>query len=218
MIVINLFGEPSSGKSTTAAWLFSQLKLKNINCELITEFAKDLTYEKRFNDLSNQVYVFGKQLKRLERVKDHVDIAITDSPLLLSIVYAKDYPDVWPQFVKDMFDRFKNYNYLLTRNKPYSPVGRNQTEKEAKQVRLKIIETLEKHNILYDKMEKELILVNIIDIYNNEKNKCKKCNGSGWLWWDELKNYAGHDPSELVLDDTKYSCDECRNDTTAINR
>lgn len=35
MIVINFFAGPSSGKSTTAAYVFSQLKLNGISCEYI---------------------------------------------------------------------------------------------------------------------------------------------------------------------------------------
>lgn len=41
MYVINLFGQPGAGKSTGAAYIFSQLKLRGINAELVTEFAKD---------------------------------------------------------------------------------------------------------------------------------------------------------------------------------
>ena len=39
MIVVNLFGVPGAGKSTGAAYIFSQLKINGINAELITEFA-----------------------------------------------------------------------------------------------------------------------------------------------------------------------------------
>ena len=41
------------------------------------------------------------------------------------------------------------------------------------------------------------------------EDKCSKCGGAGWCWWDELDSYAGHDPTSLVVDDTKYSCDQC---------
>lgn len=38
---------------------------------------------------------------------------------------------------------------------------------------------------------------------------CIRCKGSGWCWWDELDNWAGHDPTQLVTDDTRYSCPDC---------
>ena len=60
-IVVNLFGAPGSGKSTGAAFIFSQLKMKNVNCELITEYAKDKTWENNAAALECQEYIFGKQ-------------------------------------------------------------------------------------------------------------------------------------------------------------
>ena len=45
--VINLFGAAGSGKSTAASYIFSQLKMRGIECELVQEFAKDLTWEER---------------------------------------------------------------------------------------------------------------------------------------------------------------------------
>lgn len=84
MKVINLLSGPGAGKSTTAAGLFYQMKLKGINVELITEYAKDMTWEERYNTLSNQLYIFAKQYSRQLRVKNKVDYIVTDSPLLLS--------------------------------------------------------------------------------------------------------------------------------------
>jgi len=45
MLVVNLFGAPGAGKSTGAAYIFSQLKMAGINAELVTEFAKDKVWE-----------------------------------------------------------------------------------------------------------------------------------------------------------------------------
>ena len=47
-LTVNLFGGPGTGKSTTSAAVFSLLKMHGVNAELITEFAKDLTWEKRY--------------------------------------------------------------------------------------------------------------------------------------------------------------------------
>ena len=43
-------------------------------------------------------------------------------------------------------------------------------------------------------------------------NKCQKCEGAGWLWWNELDKYNGpaSDPHDCYSDDTKYTCDECK--------
>ena len=89
-VVINLTGAPGAGKSTGAAKLFYELKTLGINCELVSEFAKDKTWEHNMEALSNQVYVFGKQFYRISRCANQVDVIITDSPLLLSVIYNHD--------------------------------------------------------------------------------------------------------------------------------
>lgn len=134
-IVINLFGPPGSGKSTTAAYIFAKLKMNGVNAELVTEFAKDKVWESAsgvFGD-DNQPYIFGEQWYRMNRCRDKVDVIVTDSPLLLSILYKKGpvFGDSFDRTVEDAFRSFDNISYLVKRNKPYNPAGRNQTEEES---------------------------------------------------------------------------------------
>ena len=82
MILVNLFGSPGTGKSTGAAYIFSQLKMRGINAELVTEFAKDKVWEESKAVFNNQAYIFGKQYFRISRCADKVDVVITDSPRL----------------------------------------------------------------------------------------------------------------------------------------
>ena len=110
--IINLFGEPGTGKSALAAYIFYRLKIMGYNCELCTEFAKDMVYEKNDNALSNQSYIFGQQMQKLNRLKNNVDIIITDSPLFLCGLYIKE-SDIANNFfnlVYDLFNSFDNYN------------------------------------------------------------------------------------------------------------
>lgn len=173
-IVINLFGGPGCGKSTTAAAVFSLLKLHSVETELITEFAKDLVWEERFHTFKNQHYLFGKQHHRLWRVGDKVDVMVTDSPIFLSLVYRKElYSDVFRKVVLEEFNAYNNINFFLNRIKPYNEVGRNQTKKEAKQIDREIIKDLDKHSIDYfiinsDIMAPNLITEKILHLFNKE--------------------------------------------------
>ena len=89
-IIVSLFGAPGAGKSTLSAYIFAKLKMLGVNCELVTEFAKDKVWEKNNEALSNQIYIFAKQYYRISRCADKVDVIITDSPLFLSPFYNKD--------------------------------------------------------------------------------------------------------------------------------
>lgn len=144
MKVINLFGGPGCGKSTLAASLFHRMKTKGINCELVTEFAKDLTWEGSPARLC-QPYVFGVQYLRLERLIGKVDYAITDSPLLLANYYGRHLPSDFRACVRTLFDEFDNFNCLLSwpSHRKYNPIGRNQTEAEAALIHGEIWEMLD---------------------------------------------------------------------------
>lgn len=132
MFVINLFGGPGSGKSTTASGLFFEMKLKKIDVELVTEYAKKLTWQKRHNTLKDQFKVTAEQNHRMEILKDQVDFVITDSPIILGMYYSVNYfPDTFPNFVYDVFNSYSNINFFINRIKEYNPKGRNQTFDEA---------------------------------------------------------------------------------------
>lgn len=166
-IVVNLFAGPGAGKSTAAAYIFSQLKMKGINCELITEFAKDKTWEKNYSALRCQEYVFGKQSYKMDRCRDQVDVIITDSPLPLGIFYNQN-PVLgrhYESLVMDVFNTYDNLNFFINRKKPYNPVGRNQTEEEAKEIDERIKTFCQKHDISYlIKDGTELGYIDIADI------------------------------------------------------
>ena len=176
--VINLFGGPGCGKSTCAAYVFAKLKMAGVNVELVTEFAKDKTWEHNNVALGCQPYVFGKQCYRLDRCADQVDVIVTDSPLLLTTLYNYD-DNIEPEF-RDMvlkkFNEFDNYNFFLRRWKKYNPIGRNQTEDEAKQLDCKIIEVLVKNKIEFESVEGRIdgfdsIIYKMIGVLNGKRDE-----------------------------------------------
>ena len=71
MKVINLFGGPGVGKSTTASGLFYEMKKARLEVELVTEYAKDAVWEGRTSLLDDQIYIFAKQQRRISRLAAH---------------------------------------------------------------------------------------------------------------------------------------------------
>jgi len=151
--VINLIAGPGTGKSTTAAGVFHELKCAGINAELVTEYAKDKVWEQHFKILENQVYILGKQFHRLYRMIDQVDIVVTDSPLILSLYYNNGklgigkLGDYFQGLVSELYNLFDNHNFYLVREKAFNPKGRMETEKKARQIDVELKNILTTHHL-----------------------------------------------------------------------
>lgn len=150
-LVVNLFAGPGAGKSTMAAGIFYKLKMMGVNCELITEHAKDLTWEKNWTALNNQLLTSATQIYKQERVEGQVDVIITDSPILLGIFYWNDKNSVkrnhFTKMLVEIFKEKRNFNIYVERKKKYNPVGRNQTESESKEIDNKVSDLLKENKV-----------------------------------------------------------------------
>lgn len=133
-IVVNLFGGPGTGKSTTAAATFAELKRHGINAELVTEYAKELVWSRSQHMLSNQIYIFGKQYHRMWKLMQDVDVIVTDCPLLLSMYYGREQSVHFRNLALETFRSFDNLSVFLTREKAFNPRGRTQDEGQAREI------------------------------------------------------------------------------------
>lgn len=149
-LVVNMVGGPGTGKSTTAAGVFFELKNRGVNCELIQEYAKDQVWGRTTTTLGNQIYIFGKQYHRLWRMMDQVDVVITDAPIILSLYYGERESDTFRKLVYETFTSMNNYTVFLNREKAYNPAGRNQTEDEAKQIDYVLLDLLDDYSVPYE--------------------------------------------------------------------
>ncbi len=132
--VINLFAAPGVGKSTTAAALFNLMKTKGMSVELVTEFAKEVVYERNYGSLQNQLAILAEQDKRLRRLEGQSEWAITDSPLPLSLIYMTPEYEAWlTPAVWGAYDRYVNFDVFLARDplRTYSTQGRTQSLEES---------------------------------------------------------------------------------------
>lgn len=132
--VINFYAGPGTGKSTAACTVFGELKQLGISCEYVSEYAKDATWEHRgWKVFQAQEYLFGKQHFRMARVSDEVDIVITDSPILLNMVYTPEgfgMPSL-AATIKEAHGLYDNLDVYLERNSAYDTRGRVHTLEQA---------------------------------------------------------------------------------------
>lgn len=148
-LVVNIFAGPGAGKSTICAGIFAKLKWLNVNCEMALEYAKDLVWEESFKKLNNQLYVFANQQNRIFKLNNKVDVIITDSPLLLSIIYDAKNDNILKQLIINEHNKYNNINLFINRKKEYVQEGRIQTYEEAINIDNQIIQLLNENNVQY---------------------------------------------------------------------
>ena len=155
--VIELWGGPGAGKSTTRAALFARLKLmaaaqgpRGATCaEETHEIAKEVTWElgylyphgtpppeaKARALGQRQAELFGGQYRRVIRLRGQVDVVVSDSPLGLSAVYADPVlypPEHWWPIIAAHYAQIEPLHVWIRRVKPYDTRGRNETEEQAR--------------------------------------------------------------------------------------
>jgi len=166
MKVINIFGGPGTGKSVTAAKLFAELKIKHNNCELVTEFAKELTYDESYRVMENQIWIFANQHHRMYRLKRKVDFIVTDAPLFNSIVYSGkgEVNKAFHIFMLGEFNKYDNLNIYLERETEYKKEGRYQDEEEAKKVDDEVLRCFDYFNVPFVKIGLKNVTSTIISL------------------------------------------------------
>lgn len=152
MLVVNLFGVPGAGKSTGAAYVFSKLKMKGINAELVTEFAKDMVWENNQKVLRNQEYIFGSQSYRMDRLRDKVDVIVTDCPLFLTAFYNKSsvLGKEFNKVVLNVFNTYKNMNFFIYQLRDFNKAGRIHTKNEAVEMQIPLQKMLKDNHVPFD--------------------------------------------------------------------
>lgn len=149
-LLVNLYAGPGSGKSTGAAYIFAKLKMAGVDCEYVSEYAKDRVWQDdQFPLKYCQLYVTGKQCLKVARLLGKVDVIVTDSPIAMGAMYTeeKPYQDVCLYEAKKYPNTF---NIFVKRVKKYNPNGRNQTEEEARAIDGRLLEFLDSNNLKYE--------------------------------------------------------------------
>lgn len=172
---INLFAGPGSGKSTTAARIFAQLKERQVSVEHVGEYVKAWAYKKQQIKKWDQIYLFGKQQQYEYRyLSAGVKNIVTDSPCFLSVVYslfygkqtAENIASALAMLCKEYDQDHPCLNIFLNRgDKPYVQEGRYQSYESAQQVDKFMKDTLWKYNkpfVEIDYKDKDAVLETVL--------------------------------------------------------
>lgn len=161
--IVNLYGGPGTGKSTSAAFIFYLLKSKHKNVELVREYVKDWAWNKYPIASYDQFYFMGKQIRKESMLYNKVETIITDSPVMLNSYYAQKFcPEPIAKGVKEAVlayyqqaeqDQHKHLHVFLKRSKLYNEKGRFQTEEQAKDIDVGIKDLLKELGISFVEYE-----------------------------------------------------------------
>lgn len=133
-VKINLYGGPSSGKSTLSAQIYARLKLMGKRVELVREYAKELVYEgkdmKKLTE-AERLIILAEQFRRESLLDKNVDFLITDSPMLLTAYFHPyDYAkEIVLRNVKN-----KEIHIWVERPEHFEEVDRSHNKKESLEI------------------------------------------------------------------------------------
>lgn len=183
-VVINAYGGPGSGKTTSCMAICAALKKEGYNAEYVQEYAKELVYEENHEMLdgspAHQFSMLKEQMHRMDRLMGKTDFIVTDSPILLNTVYNKNLTPAYENMVSRLASHYTNFSYFMKRDeKTFKQEGRIHNLKESIQKDKEIQKLLKKHDIyygLYTHETVDIVVKNAIRNYEKIREKEKTDN------------------------------------------
>lgn len=154
-LIVNAYAGPGAGKTTSCLQLVADLKKHGISAEYVSEYTKDLVWEKNEVLLDgspeSQFEILKEQLRRMDRLYGQVDVIVTDAPILLNQIYNKNLTPEYKKMIDELNKQYYSYNFFIERNPDkYDTQGRLQTFEESKKKDAEIASSLKKNHIVYD--------------------------------------------------------------------
>lgn len=173
-IIVNLFAGAGAGKTTCAWEIASELKKRGIETEYVSEYAKELVWDNNMEmldgSLEHQQILYHEQKRRIDRLIGKVDVVVTDSPTLLSIMYLKEPNKDFEVKAIEEYKQNQNFNLFINRGKEYQQAGRIHSLQESKAVDNKIKQFLKSNNIYFGTYYHSTVNVLVDNIVKNLNN------------------------------------------------
>lgn len=168
MKVINLFGAPSCGKTSTMLVLAGFMNKMGINADVAPEVYKEFIYDNTHSyeddvpviakrtsrnvaKFGGQLIILAEQNRRIARMSNSKDIIITDCPLPLISYYAPEgYSVNFNNMAIELFNKYDNYNIYLRRGHEFQKQTRVHDEQQAQRIDAELYEFLMNNNISID--------------------------------------------------------------------
>lgn len=177
MKVINLFGAPGAGKSTTMLGLTYRMKMMGLSVENTPEYFKELVLEEGHHaKFGGQIHVLTEQNRRLARLLGKNDFAITDCPLPLIGYYTPaNYFKGFSALVKQLNNEYDNVNYIILRKHEFENEKRAHNEQQSDEIAVELPKYLKKNGIKFKIVDSSEDLVEILlqDLINEKIIKKK---------------------------------------------
>ncbi len=149
-LVVNLFAGPGAGKTTCAWAIASKLKMLHINTEYVSEYAKELVWDGKLEELKDQMKVSTMQHNRIKRLYDKVDVIVTDSPVLLGLYYGEGkLSEVQRAVISNWHKETESFNLFIQRGNYYEQAGRLEDKQAAEGVDAELRRILYNENVYY---------------------------------------------------------------------
>ncbi len=137
-IIIDIYGGPGSGKSSTAKMLSGLINSLGYTSETPEEYPKYLIHKEDFKSLSNQIGIFSEHKLRIDSLLGKYDFIISDSPTLMQNIYIKDVYGkkdykLLRKLVKLEHQKHndRRISFFLNRKHNFKEIGRVQNEEQA---------------------------------------------------------------------------------------
>lgn len=177
-VVVNLVAGPGAGKTTCAWEIAAELKKAGLVVEYVSEVAKEYVWEGRTDlldgTLEHQMALYERQNHRVQCLMGKVDVVVTDSPIILNLLYLKESNDAFQKEVIAQFKSQRNFTLFVQRGLSFEKEGRIHSKEQSCQLDRAVLDLLDKNNIYYGKYNYEQMKLCVQNIQTTVKKQKQK--------------------------------------------